>query len=272
MINDHHIYQWYCPKKKRREKRKKMFSDDVISKTGGGEWENAGGHQRALLASLAEISLEGYFLNNVSAIQNSQICSCWPSLYVIHTTKSHWSEMFQWTRSDKILYNLLRFNDNPITGTSLENAWLFFFYFRTVIKGASAIWTKCSHNERIKNSFKGGVAAVCLDVIYVLIAKSVWHSHIVNIIRNSSIVICFMSDCTLRNTAFCQSPFSLKVVRKWISIPTNVTQEAVQQTNQLFYNKKIISMLHWLLIRGMVSPSFSLSSLYVCSCTTTLFL
>lgn len=50
-----------------------MFSDDVISKAEGGD--NAGGIQRASLASLAKINAEGPFLKVVSKIHNSQICS-----------------------------------------------------------------------------------------------------------------------------------------------------------------------------------------------------
>lgn len=53
-----------------------MFSGDVISKAEGGDGDNAGGHQRASLASLAEITAEGHFLKAVSTIHNGQICSC----------------------------------------------------------------------------------------------------------------------------------------------------------------------------------------------------
>lgn len=45
-----------------------MFSDDVISKAEGGDGDNAGGHQRASLASLAEITVEGHFLKAVSTL------------------------------------------------------------------------------------------------------------------------------------------------------------------------------------------------------------
>lgn len=54
-------------------KKEKMFSDDVISKAEGGYGDNAGGHQRASLASLAEITAEGHFLKAVAAIHNGQI-------------------------------------------------------------------------------------------------------------------------------------------------------------------------------------------------------
>lgn len=64
-----------------------------------GEWDNAVGYQRASLASLAEINLKGPFLNIASPIQNSQICSCWPSLHHLHNIKSHWSEMLHSTMS-----------------------------------------------------------------------------------------------------------------------------------------------------------------------------
>lgn len=69
MMNGHHIYQRYCPKKG------KMFGDDVITEAEGGQGDNVEGHQRTSLASLAGITLQGHFLNIVSTIQNSQICS-----------------------------------------------------------------------------------------------------------------------------------------------------------------------------------------------------
>lgn len=71
MINDHHIYQRYC------QKKEKMFSEDVISKAEGGDGDNAGGHQRASLASLAEITAEGHFLKAVSTIAQ------WPDLFML---------------------------------------------------------------------------------------------------------------------------------------------------------------------------------------------
>lgn len=72
------------------QKMKKKFRGGVIRKTDRGEWDNGGGHQGVSLASLAGISSEGQGLNAVSTIQNSQICSCWPSLH-LHTAKSRWS-------------------------------------------------------------------------------------------------------------------------------------------------------------------------------------
>ncbi len=66
MINDHHIYQRNC------QKKGKMFSDDVISEAEGRDSDTARGHQRALLA---EITPEGHFLNIVSPVLNSQICT-----------------------------------------------------------------------------------------------------------------------------------------------------------------------------------------------------
>lgn len=53
-----------------------MFCDDVISEAQGGDGDNVGGHHRASLALLAEFAVEGRFLKEVSAIHNSQICSC----------------------------------------------------------------------------------------------------------------------------------------------------------------------------------------------------
>lgn len=61
-LASHHYDKWpshlscYC------QKREKIFGDDVITKAERGEWDNAGGHQRASLASLAEITLEGHVL------------------------------------------------------------------------------------------------------------------------------------------------------------------------------------------------------------------
>lgn len=52
-----------------------MFGDDVITEAEGGQGDNVEGHQRTSLASLAGITLQGHFLNIVSTIQNSQICS-----------------------------------------------------------------------------------------------------------------------------------------------------------------------------------------------------
>lgn len=62
-----------------------MFSNDVISKAEGGDGDNAGGHQRASLASLAEITVEGHFLKAVSALSFVRVDL---PLHLHHTTES----------------------------------------------------------------------------------------------------------------------------------------------------------------------------------------
>lgn len=75
-----------------KKKRKKMCERKYLEMTwlaGLGE-RNNGGHERALLASLAEITPEGQVLNTLSTTENSQFCSQWPSLH-LHSSKPHWS-------------------------------------------------------------------------------------------------------------------------------------------------------------------------------------
>lgn len=94
------------------KKREIMFSDDVISKAQGGDGDNAGRHQRASLALLAEFTVEGHFLKAVSAIHNSQICSCWPSLHILHT--SHFDpKCCTVNRVSESTESLESFNDDP---------------------------------------------------------------------------------------------------------------------------------------------------------------
>lgn len=82
-MNDLPIYQPYFQKKRKKMCERKYLETTWLAGLGG--WNN-GGHERALLASLAEITPEGQGLNTLSTAENSHFCSQWPSLH-LHSSK-----------------------------------------------------------------------------------------------------------------------------------------------------------------------------------------
>lgn len=90
MINDLHIYHVIVKKKKR---------ENIWWWCDYQGWERrmrqCRGTSEGFISIISRHHSWRSCFETVSTIQNSQICSCWPSLHHRHTAKSHWSEMLR---------------------------------------------------------------------------------------------------------------------------------------------------------------------------------